>query len=129
MAAALQPGSNACGILTPLLNRVAKGKRMIRHALFLQHGAKSGARDDVQKIWQKHMQPAITGNPGHEIYVYAFGDDPDRIVAFQIYSSLDAANEFLKSQAYRDYEREVAPLLEGPPAVEILKPQWTKPGH
>jgi quinol monooxygenase YgiN len=99
---------------------------MTKHALFLQHRTKPGARDDVQKIWQKHMQPAIAGNPDHEIYVYSFGDGPDRICAFQVYSSAEAANAFLKSQAYRDYEQEVTPLLEGPPTVEALKPQFIK---
>ena len=99
---------------------------MTKHALFLQHRTKPGARGDVQKIWQKHMQPAITGNPDHEVYVYSFGDDPDRICAFQVYSSVEAATAFLKSQAYRDYELEVTPLLEGPPTVESLQPQWIK---
>ena len=102
---------------------------MIKHALFLQHRTKPGARDDVQNIWQKHMQPAIAENAGHEIYVYSFGDDPDRICAFQVYASVDDANAFLKSQAYRDYEQEVAPLLEGPPIVEVLQPQWIKHQH
>ena len=102
---------------------------MDKHALLLQHRTKPGARDAVQKIWQHHMQPAITENHGHEVYVYSFGDDPDRICAFQVYSSVEAANAFLKSQAYRDYEKEVAPLLEGPPSVEVLKPQWIKPGR
>jgi quinol monooxygenase YgiN len=100
---------------------------MTKHALFLQHRTKLGTRDDVQKVWQKHMQPAIAGNPDHEVYVYAFGDDPDRICAFQVYSSVEAANAFLKSQAYREYEQEVTPLLEGPPTVEALTPQWIKP--
>ena len=53
---------------------------MTKHALFLQHRTKPGERENVQKIWQKHMQPAITENPDHEIYVYSFGDDPDRIL-------------------------------------------------
>ena len=102
---------------------------MTKHALFLQHRTKPGARDDVQKIWQKYMQPAIAANPEHEVYVYAFGDDPDRICAFQVYSSVEAANAFLQSQAYRDYEQEVTPLLEGPPTVEVLRPQWIKHLH
>lgn len=102
---------------------------MTKHAIFLQHRTKTGTRDDVQKIWQKRMQPAIAENLGHEIYVYAFGDDPNRICAFQVYASVEAADEFLRSQAYRDYEAEVTPLLGGPPTVEVLKPQWVKPGR
>ena len=49
--------------------------------------------------------------------------------AFQVYGSVEAANAFLKSQSYRDYEQEVARLLEGPPTVEVLQPQWIKNGH
>jgi quinol monooxygenase YgiN len=99
---------------------------MAKHALFLQHRTKPGARDEVHRIWWKHMQPAIKKNPEHEVYVYSFGSDPDRICAFQVYSTAKDANDFVKSQAYRDYEREVTPLLEGPPQVEVLQPQWIK---
>ena len=99
---------------------------MAKHALFLQHRTKPGARDAVQKIWQKHMQPAIEANAGHEIYVYSFGSDPDRICAFQVYDSAEAAADFLKTPSYIAYEREVGPLLEGPPEVEVLQPQWIK---
>lgn len=99
---------------------------MSQHALFLQHRTKPGARDAVQKVWQKHMQPTIDSNAGHQVYVYSFGADPDRICAFQVYGSVAEANAFLKSQAYIDYQRDVTPLLEGPPQVEVLQPQWIK---
>ena len=99
---------------------------MTKHALFLQHRTKPGARDEVQAVWQKHMQPAIGGNAGHEVYVYSFGSDPDRICAFQVYSSIEDAHAFLRSPAYIAYEKEVAPLLDGPPQVEGLQPQWIK---
>ncbi len=102
---------------------------MSKHALFLQHRTKPGARDAVQKVWQKHMQPAIEANAGHEVYVYSFGSDPDRICAFQVYGSAEAAAAFLKTPAYLAYEKEVAPLLEAPPQVEVLQPQWIKAGH
>ena len=101
---------------------------MTKHALFLQHRTKPGARDAVQRVWQKHMQPAIEANDWHEIYVYAVASDPDRICAFQVYASAEAANAFLKTPAYLAYEKEVAPLLEGPPIVEVLQPRWIKAG-
>ncbi len=99
---------------------------MSKYALFLQHRTKPGARDAVQRVWKKHMQPAIEANAGHEIYVYSFGSDPDRICAFQVYNSAEAAEAFLKTSAYLAYQKEVAPLLEGPPQVEVLQPQWIK---
>ena len=102
---------------------------MPKHALFLQHRTKPGARDEVEQVWKKHMQRAIEANAGHEIYVYSFTSDPDRICAFQVYGSAEEAKAFLKTPAYLAYEQEVAPLLEGPPKVEILTPQWIKSGR
>ena len=73
------------------------------------------------------MRPAITENAGHEIYIYAFGTDPcSAICAFQVYTSAEAAKAFPKTAAYLAYEQEVAPLLEGPPQVDVLQPQWIK---
>lgn len=75
------------------------------------------------------MRPAIEANAGHEAYVYSFGTDPDWICAFQVYGSAEDAKAFLKTPTYIAYEREVAPLLEGPPEVEALQPQWIKAGR
>jgi quinol monooxygenase YgiN len=102
---------------------------MTKYALFLQHRTKPGARNAVQLIWKKHMQPAIEANAGHELYVYSFGSGPDRICAFQVYGSAEEANAFLNTPSYLAYEKEVAPLLEGPTDVEVLHPQWIKAGH
>ena len=63
--------------------RQGRGHIISKHALFLQHRTKPGARDAVQLVWQKHMQSAIEANEGHEIYVYSFAIDSDRICAFQ----------------------------------------------
>jgi quinol monooxygenase YgiN len=63
---------------------------------------------------------AIEANAGHEVYVYSFDSDPDRICAFQVYGSAEEASAFLKTPACLTYEQEVAPLLEGPPKVEVL---------
>jgi quinol monooxygenase YgiN len=103
-----------------------RSSELQKHALFLQHRTKPGARDTVQAIWRKHMQPAIEANDGHELYVYSFGADADRICAFQIYASAEHAQAFLKSPAYNAYEAEVGDFLEGPPVVEVLTPQWIK---
>jgi quinol monooxygenase YgiN len=99
---------------------------MTQQALFLQHRTKPGQRDAVQKVWQRHMQSAVSANDAHQVYVYSFGTDPDRICAFQVYDSEESASAFLHSDAYVAYQREVEPLLDGPPQVEMLRPQWIK---
>jgi quinol monooxygenase YgiN len=99
---------------------------MTRYALFITHRTKPGQRDTVQSVWQKHMQPAIEANGAHEVYAYCFGTEPDRICAFQVYDSWESASAFLESAQYVAYQREVEPLLEGPPEVLALLPQWVK---
>lgn len=74
------------------------------------------------------MAPAISLNPGHQADFYCFDNvDPDVIRAFQVYASPEAAAAFLETDAYRAYEREVDPLLSGPPEVWHLTPVWSKP--
>ena len=75
----------------------------------------------------KTSPPAITANPGHLSYFYCFDDgDPDAIVAFQQYASAEASQEFLKTESYAAYLRDVEPLLSGPPRITALVPQWSK---
>jgi len=75
------------------------------------------------------MAPAIAANPGHLAYYYCFDiADPDSILAFQQYQSVEASQEFLKTESYSAYLKEVEPLLMGPPQVEALTPIWSKGG-
>lgn len=97
-------------------------------ALLITHLTQPGSRDAVEAVWRTHMAPAVADNSGHDAYFYRFDDtDPDVICAFQQYRSGEDAREFLATEAYRAYEIEVAPLLNGPPEVRRLTPIWTKP--
>jgi quinol monooxygenase YgiN len=100
---------------------------MSQIALFIKHRTLPGKRDEVQKVWEKHMAPAIAANPGHAAYFYCFDNsDPDSICAFQLYASAEASREFLKTDSYAAYLKEVEPLLSGPPQVTALTPMWSK---
>lgn len=96
-------------------------------ALIIKHQTRPGKRDEVRKVWERHMAPAISANPGHIAYFYCFDNaDPDAILAFQQYVSAEAAGEFLKTDSYAAYLQEVEPLLSGPPQVTALTPMWSK---
>ena len=100
---------------------------MPKTALFITHHIRPGQRDAVRAVWERHMAPAIRANAGHEAYVYCLDPTaPDSICAFQQYRSPEAAAAFLATDAYKAYEREVAPLLVGPPDVKPLVPVWSK---
>lgn len=100
---------------------------MSQVALFVKHKTLPGKRDEVQKVWEKHMAPAIEANPGHSAYFYCFDNsDQDSICAFQLYVSSEASQEFLKTDNYAAYLKDVEPLLSGPPQVTALTPKWSK---
>jgi quinol monooxygenase YgiN len=96
-------------------------------ALVVRHKTQPGKRDEVRKVWEKHMAPAVASNPGHLAYFYCFDNtDPDSIYAFQQYETAEASQAFLKTDAYLAYLKEVEPLLSGPPQVTALTPVWSK---
>jgi quinol monooxygenase YgiN len=100
---------------------------MNQTALFVKHKTLPGKRDEVQKVWEKHMAPAIAANPRHLAYFYCFDkSDPDSICAFQLYVNAKASQEFLKTDSYAAYLKDVEPLLSGPPQVTALAPKWSK---
>ena len=100
---------------------------MTAFALIIKHKTQPGKREEVRKIWEKHMAPAIASNPGHTAYFYCFDNtDEDSICAFQQYSSVEASQDFLKTNTYAAYLKDVEPLLAGPPQVTALTPMWSK---
>ena len=100
---------------------------MTPFALIIKHRTQPGKREEVRKVWERHMAPAITANPGHTAYFYCFDNtDPDSIFAFQQYVSIEASQEFLQTSSYAAYLKEVEPLLAGPPQVTALTPMWSK---
>ena len=100
---------------------------MASFALIIKHKTTPGKRDEVRKIWEKHMAPAIAANPGHTAYFYCFDNaDPDSISAFQQYLSIEESRAFLKTASYAAYLKDVEPLLAGSPEITTLTPVWSK---
>lgn len=107
--------------------RLARAMAGSTVTLVIEHRTQPGQRDAVQAARMTYMAPAVAANPGHLSYTYCLAaDDPDGIIAVQVYSDAAAAAAFLQTQPYLDYERAVAPLLLGPPQVRRLIPVWSK---
>lgn len=100
---------------------------MTHLALTIRHQTRPGLRDDVRKVWEAHMVPAVDVNPAHLAYFYCFDNvDPDAVHAFQVYDSAESAQRFLETDAYAAYLRAVEPLLSGPPQVIPMTLVWAK---
>jgi quinol monooxygenase YgiN len=100
---------------------------MTQLALTIRHQTLPGMREDVRKVWEAHMAPAVADHLGHLAYFYCLDNaDPDAIIAFQVYDSAKSSQEFLETDAYAAYLRDVERLLAGPPQVTSLTPVWSK---
>ena len=43
---------------------------MSKAALFIKHKALPGRREQVHRVWEKHLRPHIAANSAHEAYFY-----------------------------------------------------------
>lgn len=101
---------------------------MSQHALFIRHQARPGQRDAVRRVWEKHVQPRAAANPAHEAYYFCYdSSDPDVICVFQLYSSAEAAREFLGGAWYPGYLEEVGAHIATPPQIIPAGLVWAKP--
>jgi quinol monooxygenase YgiN len=101
---------------------------MSKAALFIRHQALPGKRDDVRHVWEKFVKPRAAANPAHEAYYFCHDNtDPDVICVFQLYSSAEAAQEFLGGAWYPDYLREVGEFVSVPPEITPAELVWAKP--
>ncbi len=100
-------------------------------ALFIQHRALPGRREELAEVWSRHMPSAVQGNDGHADYHYCFdAQDEDAIVVFQQYVDAAAAAAFLQHPSYERYLAESEHLLAGPPTVTTAVPHWSRtPAH
>jgi len=101
---------------------------MSRIALFIRHQAQPGRREDVQRIWEKHMKPRVISNPAHEAYYFCYdASDPDVVRVFQLYSSEEASREFLRGLWYLAYLAEILEVVVALPEISLAKLIWEKP--
>ena len=100
---------------------------MSKTALFIRHQAKPGKRDNVRRVWEKYVKPRAVANPAHEAYYFCYDSkNADAICVFQLYTSADAMQNFLKGDWYGDYLREVREFVSTPPQITPADLIWTK---
>ncbi|MBA3241971.1 MAG: hypothetical protein H0T60_12155 [Acidobacteria bacterium] len=69
---------------------------MTKTALFIRHRAKPGRREDIRRVWEKHVKVRVEANPAHEAYFFCYDDgDPNVIRVFQLYTDPASMQDFL----------------------------------
>ena len=101
---------------------------MNKSALFIRHQALPGRREEVQRIWERHVKPRVEANPAHEAYYFCYDDiDPDVVCVFQLYRSEAAMQEFLSGPWYPVYLEEISSVVAAPPQISPASLVWSKP--
>jgi quinol monooxygenase YgiN len=100
---------------------------MTKTALFIRHQAKPGKRDDVRRVWEKHVKPRAAANSAHEAYYFCYDSkDADVICVFQLYTDAEAMQNFLKGDWYADYLKAVGEFVAIPPQITPADLIWAK---
>ncbi len=100
---------------------------MSKIALFIRHQAQAGKRDDVRRVWEKHVRPRVEANPAHEAYFFCYDNtDSDVIDVFQLYTDAAAAQDFMSGSWYAEYLGEVGQFIKSPPHIAPATLVWAK---
>lgn len=101
---------------------------MSKTALFVRHQTRPGKREEMQRIWEKHVKPRAAANPAHTAYYFCHDDnDPDSVCVFQLYETATAMDEFLAGDWYPAYLKEVSEVVAAPPQLTSTSLIWEKP--
>lgn len=100
---------------------------MAKLALFIHTRAKPGRREELQALWEKHLQARIESNPVQEVYFFCLDThDPDAFHLFELCADPAQLEANASAPWFADYMREVEPLLAEPPTVSVTSPAWAK---
>lgn len=98
-----------------------------RLALFITTRARPGKRDELRRLWEKHLRPRVQQNPAQDVYAYCLDrEDPDLIHLFEVYDDASAMAEAGEAEWFEAYMEEAAPLMAEPPSIVVADPVWEK---
>jgi quinol monooxygenase YgiN len=100
---------------------------MAKIALFITAKAQPGKREELRKLFEKHIKPHAEANQLEESCVYCYAnEDEDTICMFEMFSEPSVVKEDMESEWFGAYQKEASSVLAGPPQVVMATPVWAK---
>lgn len=100
---------------------------MAKVAVFAIVKAKPGKRDEIRRLYEKHIKPRVESNARQEQCFYCYGnDDEDTICVFELFSDPEIVKENLNSDWLPAYMEKELPLVAGPAQIVMATPMWVK---
>lgn len=100
---------------------------MSKIVLIVRTKTQPGKRDEVRKLFEKHLAPRALANDAQEVEVWCDDDkDADTFYLFEIYNNAEALQANSQAVWFWDYLKEAQPLLTGESEVVMATPRWAK---
>ena len=88
---------------------------------------KTGKRDELFALFEKHLAPRAEKNQAQRLVVWAAdADDADTFSLIEIYDDASAAAANANTSWFAEYMAASTPLLEGMPSMTAGSPRWVK---
>lgn len=100
---------------------------MSQLTIFIKTRCQPGKRDEVFKLWEKHLKPRLMSNPDQIGYSFSYDNYDENVFhLFELYASQEAFQANSQESWFADYMAEAGPLLDGEPEFSMSTPQFTK---
>ena len=100
---------------------------MPKLVLIVKTKTKPGKREEVYRLFDKHLAPRVDGTNALEVFAWCADEvDADIFYIFEIYGDRTIQQTNAQDPAYFAYLQEAEPLLESGPEVVRATPVWAK---
>jgi quinol monooxygenase YgiN len=111
----------------PVLPLGRGGSVMAKLVLIVRTKTQPGKRDDVYRLFEKHLASRVEDTDALEVFVWCADEmDANTFYIFEIYGDRTVQQANAEDPAYFAYLQEAQPLLASPPEVVTATPVWTK---
>ena len=95
--------------------------------LTIRGRAKAGKRDDLLRLFEKHLAPRAEKNASQRLVIWAAdAEDGDAFSLIEIYDDPGAAAANANAPWFAEYAAATTPLLDGMPAMTTATARWVK---
>jgi quinol monooxygenase YgiN len=96
-------------------------------ALFVKATTQPGKRDELRRLYEKHLKPHIDADKDEELSFYCYAaENENTICMFELFSESYDLQAAMQSDWFKAYMAEATQILAGPPEVTATIPVWAK---
>jgi quinol monooxygenase YgiN len=100
---------------------------MAKLAIFVTANAQPGKREELRKLFEKHIKPHVESNKAQELCFYCYDTQNENTMCmFELFNDPAVVKADMESEWFAAYQKDASAVLAGPPQVIIASPVWVK---